>query len=316
MGLKITYAVGQITLILLLAPLISGIIARIKAFWQCRQGPGIWQVYYDILKYCRKDQIVSEHTSWIFKVTPYLTWGSLGLAGLFLPVLSFNPPLNFAGDVLAFLYLMAVARFFTALAALDAGSAFGGMGASREMAVSAIAEMALVFVLFVIGWQAGTLSLSGMSLAMARESVNPPGSFGILTLIALIIVAVAETGRIPVDNPDTHLELTMIHEGMLLEYSGKPLGLMVWAASVKQLLVLSLVAGLLLPWGMNFGHNGLTWIWAIPVYLLKVMVLGVILAIIETVNVKMRLFKVPSLLGTSFILALMALLAAITMGGS
>jgi len=312
---QISYALGQVAFMLLLAPLLSGIIKKIKAFWQCRRGPGVLQVYYDIFKYLRKDTVVSEHTSWIFLANPYISLGAVLVVATLVPVLAVRAPLGFTGDFILLVYLLAVARFFTALAGLDAGSAFGGMGSSREMAVSAMVEPALVMAFFSVAVRVQSTNLSQVveSLAGKGWQVITPGH--LLAIVAFFVVVIAETGRIPVDNPDTHLELTMIHEGMLLEYSGKPLGLLLWAASVKQLLVLTLMANIFFPWGLAEGLNGAEILVSLIVYLIKIVILGAGLAVVETSLAKVRLFKVPELLGASFMLSVLAVAANFMLRG-
>lgn len=307
--LKILYALEQIIFILALAPLVNGIIKKAKAFWQCRQGPGIFQPYYDIFKYLRKDTVVSEHASWIFLATPYISLGAFMAAITLVPVLFTQAPLGFTGDFILLIYLLVIARFFTALAGLDAGSAFGGMGSSREMAVSALVEPALVMVFFSIASRVHSSNLSQTISTLAHDGweIVTPGH--LLAFLAFFFVLITETGRVPVDNPDTHLELTMIHEGMILEYSGKPLGLLLWGVTVKQLLFLTLAANIFLPWGIAENLNGISILVSLVVYLAKVIILGIALALVETGYAKMRLFKVPELLGAAFILATIAILA-------
>ncbi|KKM10586.1 formate hydrogenlyase [Clostridiales bacterium PH28_bin88] len=302
-------AVVQVLILVLLAPLITGIIKKAKAFFQCRQGPGIFQMYYDLSKYWGKETLVSEHTSWIFSAAPYVNFGAVLAAGLMVPTLVASPPLGFAGDVIAVVYLLALGRFFMALAGLDAGHSFGGMGSSREMAVSAMAEPALMVAVFAVSLAAGSTNMG----AIVRSGLDGGGAAlsptYLLALAGLMIVALAETGRIPVDNPDTHLELTMIHEGMLLEYTGRDLALMHWAASIKQLLIFSLLANIFFPWGVAAGWGLLEVLTAGLAYLLKLLFLAFLVAVVETSTAKMRLFRVPELLGLSFILGLLALVS-------
>lgn len=310
-------AVGayQMLLIVLFAPLLTGIIKKTKAFFQTRKGPSVFQPYYDLYKYMQKESVVSEHASWIFRVTPHIYLTSMLTAAVIVPVVATKSFLGFTGDLILIIYLFALARFFLALAGLDAGSAFGGMGSSREMAVAAISEPAFMLPLFTMAVAAGTTNLTGI----VESVIN--GGEGVLTLahlmsfVALFMVAVAETGRIPVDNPDTHLELTMIHEGMMLEYSGKNLALLSVAVSIKQLLIFTLLVNIFFPWGIAsaFGIGAL--IFGSLVFILKVTVIGIIMAIVETSFAKTRLFKVPDLLLGSFLIGLIGLVSKFVFRG-
>ncbi|EHQ88346.1 respiratory chain complex I subunit 1 family protein [Desulfosporosinus youngiae] len=306
----------QMLLIVLLAPLLTGIIKKTKAFFQTRKGPNIFQPYFDLYKYLQKESVVSEHTSWIFRVTPLIYISSMLVAAAIVPVVATHSLLGFAGDLILIVYLFALARFFLALAGLDAGSAFGGMGSSREMAVAAIAEPAFMLPLFTMAVAAGTTNLTGI----VQGVVN--GGEGVLTLahlmsfVALFVVAVAETGRIPVDNPDTHLELTMIHEGMMLEYSGKHLALLSVAVSIKQLLIFTLLVNIFFPWGIapvSASIGGL--ISGTLVFIFKVIILGIVMAVVETSFAKTRLFKVPDLLMGSFLIGLIGLVSKFVFRG-
>ena len=237
----------QTALLLLLAPLMSGIIKNWKAKLQNRRGPRIWQPYADIIKFLRKDMVISEQTSWIFAFAPYIMFLTALLAGLMTPMLTAQAPLSLFGGVLAVVGLLALGRFFLALGGLDPGSAFGGMGSSREMTIAAIAEPAMMLAIFTVAIGAGSTDLSHMvqsNLVPTWKLVSPTHA---MAFVALFIVLIAETGRIPVDNPATHLELTMIHEAMLLEYSGRYLALMEWGASIKQLVLMTLLANVFLP---------------------------------------------------------------------
>ncbi|MCL5045830.1 MAG: NADH-quinone oxidoreductase subunit H [Actinobacteria bacterium] len=305
----------QFLLILGLAPLVQGIIKTVKARLQFRQGPGPLQPYYDLVKYFKKDAVVSEHSSWVFRASPSVTFAAVAAAGALVPVLWTRTPFSFAGDLLAVTYLFALGRFFTALAGLDAGSAFGGMGSSREMTVSSLVEPALLLSLFVLALTAGSGGLGDIASAVARGG---PASLTLPHLLALIgfaIVAIAEMGRIPVDNPDTHLELTMIHEGMLLEFSGKYLGLANWAAWSKQMIILAIIADVFLPWGIAAELTAPALALSALIFAAKMVVLSAIFASVEASFAKMRLFKVPALLSASFALSLLALVFKYTVGG-
>lgn len=307
MSVDAFHLVGQTALLLLLAPLVSGCIKNWKARLQNRRGPRIWQPYLDLAKFWRKDMVISEHASWVFRAAPYVVFVSALLAGLMVPMLTASAPLSLFGGVLAVAGLLALGRFFLALAGLDPGSAFGGMGSSREMTIAAIAEPAMMLAIFTVAIQAGSTDLSRMVAAHQGplwKLVNPTQ---VMAFVALFIVLLAETGRIPVDNPATHLELTMIHEAMLLEYSGRYLALMEWGASVRQLVLMTLLANVFLP-------AGIATVWTPPAlgvsavaFVAKLLVLGVEIVLVETTNAKLRLFRVPDLLSAAFVLAALAL---------
>ncbi len=224
---------AQLVLVLLAAPLLNGLIKATKAALQNRRGPGLLQPAFDIAKYLGRESVRSAHASWIFQIVPYVYVGAYLAAALLVPTILARPALEGLGDAILMVGLFALARFALALAALDTASNFGGMGTSRELAFAALVEPALLLGLFALALPVGTTALGAMT-----EGSHLSASV-LLAFAALFVVAIAETGRIPIDNPDTHLELTMAHEGMLLEYSGRPLGLLIWGAQVKQVAVLS-----------------------------------------------------------------------------
>lgn len=309
----------QIVLVLAFAPLISGWIKKTKAFLQNRQGPSLAQPYRDLIKWFRREAVVADQASWLFQAIPVLVFAASLTAAMLVPV-AFTPlPAAVTGDLIAVTALLALGRFLLALAGLDTGSAFGGMGASRDTAVSALAEPALILSVFTVAMVAGTTSLSGMVGAILNEGMTALSAPHILALAGLFIVVLAETGRIPVDNPDTHLELTMIHEGALLQYSGHHLALLHLAAQVRQLLLYALLSDLFFPWGLaGPGLQGAQGAAALALgvlaFLVKALVLGTIVALVEMSVPKMRLLRVPQLLGGSFMLSLLALVAERFMG--
>ncbi|HTZ20232.1 MAG TPA: NADH-quinone oxidoreductase subunit H [Opitutaceae bacterium] len=297
----------QTALLLGLAPLVSGIIKNWKAKLQNRQGPRVWQPYLDLRKFLRKDMVVSEHASWVFAFAPYVVFLTALLAGLLVPMLTEQAPLSLFGGVLAFVGLLALGRFFLALGGLDPASAFGGMGSSREMTIAAIAEPALMLAIFTVAIAARTTDLSRMvhaSLGPEWSWLNP---MHVLAFAALFIVLLAETGRIPVDNPATHLELTMIHEAMLLEYSGRYLAFMEWGAAVKQLVLMTLLANVFFPFGIAGNLTADALGLSLLAYLAKLILIAGIVVVVETTNAKLRLFRVPDLLSAAFVLAALAL---------
>jgi formate hydrogenlyase subunit 4 len=309
-------AILQIIIILALSPLISGIIKRIKAFFQIRKGPSIFQPYYDIAKLLKKDSVVSQNVSWIFHAAPIISFAAVLTAGLLIPIYITQLPLGFAGDLIAVVYLFALARFFTALASLDAGSSFGGMGGSREMFVAAMVEPALMLAIFAVALNVGSTNLSYISRTISGMGLYAISPYQILAFAALFIIAIAETGRIPVDNPSTHLELTMIHEAMILEYSGKQLAIVELSAMAKQLLVFSLLANIFFPWGIASDDSGIAALaFALVVYILKIVIIGITIAAVETSTAKWRLFRLPELLSISLMLSFLSLVAFIIVKG-
>jgi formate hydrogenlyase subunit 4 len=299
----------QTALLLALAPLVSGCIKNWKAKLQNRRGPRIWQPYLDLTKSLRKDMVISEHASWIFRFMPYVLFVSTMLAGLMVPLITATAPLSLFGGVLALVGLLALGRFFLALGGLDPASAFGGMGSSREMTLAAIAEPALMLAVFTVAITAGSTNLSEMLHAAQGPTWKLLNPAHVLAFAALFIVLLAETGRIPVDNPATHLELTMIHEAMILEYSGRYLALIEWSASIKQLVLMGLLANIFFPVGiatqLTVPAVSLSAVW----FAAKLLALAAAVVLVETTNAKLRLFRVPDLLSAAFILAALALLS-------
>ncbi|MGO9199954.1 MAG: respiratory chain complex I subunit 1 family protein [Limisphaerales bacterium] len=304
----------QTLLLLLLAPLLSGLIKNWKAKLQNRRGPRIWQPYSDLLKFLRKDMVISEHASWVFSVAPYVVFLSALLAGLMAPMLSAQAPLSLFGGVLAVVGLLALGRFFLALAGLDPGSAFGGMGSSREMTIAAIAEPAMMLAIFTVAIAAGSTDLSQMVQASQGPTWKLFNPTHAMAFAALFIVLLAETGRLPIDNPATHLELTMIHEAMLLEYSGRYLALMEWGASIKQLVLMTLLSNVFFPLGIATKASPAALGLGALAFGAKLLVLAAGVVLVETTNAKLRLFRVPDLLSAAFVLATLALLSTFLFG--
>lgn len=300
--------VAQAIVLLAVSPFVVGLIRKVKARLQVRRGASVFQPYADLTKLFRKQPVVSTTTSWIFTVTPYILFASTLTAGLLVPVFVSKTPLTFAGNIIALVYLLALGTFFLILAGLDSGSAFGGMGSSREAIVASLTEPAMIMAIFAIALTTGSTNLSTIvhKTALLEGVVTDPSPH-LMALAALFIVAIAETGRVPVDNPATHLELTMIHEAMILEYSGRYLALVEWAAGLKLLVFLTLIANVFAPWGiatsLEPGALGL----GVLVYLVKVSALAVLIGVIESMFAKLRLFRVTDLLGVAFILALLGL---------
>ena len=301
--------VAQLALLLMLSPLVSGLIKTLKARLQMRRGPGLLQPYSDIYKLLRKGMVIPNTASWLFSATPYVVFLATLLAGLMAPMVAADTPIGLFGGVLAVVYLLGLGRFFVALSGLDAGSPFGGLGSSREMTVSALAEPTLMLAVFTVAIGAGSTSLA----EIARVAINQQWRFlapsQALAFAALFLVLIAETGRIPVDNPATHLELTMIHEAMILEYSGPYLALIEWAASIKQLVLMTLMINVFWPFGLSTSWS-LSGVWAGLGWLaLKLLILSCTVVLVETANAKMRLFRVPELMAVAFTLGALALIS-------
>ena len=264
------------------------------------------------MKLLRKDAVVSEHATAVFRWAPAVYAGCFATAALLVPVLWSRAPLAGWGDAIALVGLFALGRFALALAGLDTGSSFGGMGSSREVAVAALAEPALLLVLFAVAWRTGGTDLSGATEYLVSQGVAAVAPSQLLALAALVIVVIAETGRVPADNPDTHLELTMIHEGMLLEYSGRPLGILVWASLLKQIVLFSLVAALFFPFGVAATPSEIPA--AVGALLLKLVALAFVMSVVESSSAKLRILRLPELLGAASALAVLALVAEVVVG--
>jgi formate hydrogenlyase subunit 4 len=309
MTATLVFILLQTLLLLALAPLITGVIKHWKARLQNRRGPRPWQFYFDLLKYLRKDMVVSEHASWIFTAAPRVVFITSLVAGLMVPMALVPAPLSRFGDALALIGVLALGRFFLALAGLDTATTFGGMGSSREVTLSAIAEPALLLAVFTVAITTGSTDLSHMSLGTQADVWKMLDPAHVMAFAALFIVLLTETGRIPVDNPATHLELTMIHEAMILEYSGRQLALMEWGASIKQLVLMSLLVNVFFPPGIAIEATPAALAAGGLLYLGKLLGLALAVVVVETTNAKLRLFRVPDLLSAAFALATLALLS-------
>jgi len=299
----------QFLIIILFSPLVNGVIKKLKAAMQGRVGPGVLQPYYDLLRLFKKDMVISTVTSWIFRATPYIVFTATAAAAAIVPVISMAPAFGMMGDVIALIYLFALARFFMALAGLDAGTAFGGEGSSREMTVAILVEPMMMLALFTAAISAGSTNIA--HIAAVRGAYSPSH---LLALAAFMVAIVAETGRVPVDNPDTHLELTMIHEGMILEYSGRYLALMEWAHSMKQMVLFTLAADIFFPFGMEVAGAAAGLVLSSAGYAVKMLGMAFLMALVESTRAKMRFFQLPSILGGAFVLAFLSLVTHIMMG--
>lgn len=298
--------ITQLILIPVISPFFIGLTRKIKAKMQNRQGASPFQPYKDLWKLLHKDEIISEDASWIFKVAPFIIFATTLIIGASIPLITTLLPNIFSGDFLVIVYLIALGTFFLALAGLDTGGAFGGFASSREMVVSALTEGGLVLSLLTLATVAQTTNLNSIILAITSL---PYASFApiILAFLSFIIALLAETCRYPFDNPATHLELTMIHEAMILEYSGKRLALIEWASANKYLIFIVLGANLFFPWGMTASLSWTAILTALAILMAKISLFCISIAILESSIAKLRFFKLPSLLFTSFILSIIAL---------
>ncbi|MCL4852140.1 MAG: respiratory chain complex I subunit 1 family protein [Bryobacteraceae bacterium] len=312
---QLLFVVAQAALVLLFAPLITGFSKTLKARLQTRRGPGILQPYRDLHKLLRKSMVLPETASWIFSATPFVLFAATLLAGLLIPTVAASAPLSLFGGILAVVYLLALGRFFLALGGLDAGTPFGGLGSSREMTISAIAEPALMLAVFTVALGAGSTNLSTMAQAAVGQSWRFLAPSQMLAFAALFIVLIAETGRIPVDNPATHLELTMIHEAMILEYSGPYLALIEWSASIKQMILMTLLVNVFFPYGLSADGSLAGVASSVVLFVFKLAVLAIAVVLVETGNAKLRLFRVPELLALAFVLSALALISTFLFGG-
>jgi formate hydrogenlyase subunit 4 len=316
MALILDFAVqgAQMLLVLLLAPLLTGLVRKVKAHLLRRQGPPLLQPYRDLVRLMRKEVVLAENASWLFRVIPYLVFAATWVAASLVPTFGTGLLFSWSADLIAIIALLASARFYLALAGLDVGTSFGGIGSSREVMIASLAEPAMVMIIFTLALIAGSTQLSTMAAYLISGEAGLRVSLG-LALIALIIVAIAENARIPVDNPATHLELTMVHEAMVLEYSGRHLALIDLAASLKLLLYVSLIACLFTPWGMAApGTSVAALVLGVVTYLGKLAAGGVLLAVFETSIAKMRVFRVPEFLGAALMLGLLATLLRFVSG--
>lgn len=297
----------ELIVLVLLGPLVTGTIQKLKARLQCRQGAGILQPYRDLAKLFHKGTVQADTASGFFRSIPVLVLAATMAAGALVPVLRAGLPAFPLGDALMLLGLLALARFLTAIGAFDAGGAFGGMGASREMTIAPLVEPVLMMVVFSTALAAGTTELGSLAAHRGSSWIIAWHAADFLGFAAMLVLLPAETGRIPVDNPDTHLELTMLHEGMLLEHSGPGLGCMLLASHTRQIVTLGLAAALFFPAGPSDGGGAADLMLGAGTFAAKILVLAIFLALVESSYAKLRLFRVPQYLGIGFVCALTAL---------
>jgi len=297
----------QMMLVLALAPLLLGFTRKVKARLLRRRGPPLLQPYRDLLRLIRKEAVLADNASWLFRSGPYMIFATTWVAAALVPTFATGLEFSYVADLIVITALIGSARFFLALLGMDVGTSFGGIGSSREMMFASLAEPAMIMIAFTLALLAGSTQLSEIAHYMLTQS-SLRVSLG-LALAALVIVALAENARIPVDNPATHLELTMVHEAMVLEYSGRHLAVIEFAAALKLLLYISLIGCIFLPWGLAPANGSLAdYAVGIATYLGKLAVGGFLLVLLETSIAKMRVFRVPDFLGIALMLALLGML--------
>jgi formate hydrogenlyase subunit 4 len=291
---------AQMALVLVLAPLVVGVMRKVKARLLRRIGPPIWQFYIDLWKLAHKEVVLAPNASWLYRTAPYVIFATTWVGAALIPTYATNLMFSWSADLIAIVALLAAGRFALALAGMDVGSAFGGIGSSREMMIASLAEPAMLLIVFTVALIAGTTQLSGIAEIFGGAGVGLRVSLG-LAMVAFILVGIAENARIPVDNPATHLELTMVHEAMVLEYSGRHLAMIEAAAALKLVFYFSLFSCLFLPFGMATADKGTdALVLGFGSYLAKIFLLAVLLPIGETAVAKMRVFRVPIFLGGAF----------------
>jgi formate hydrogenlyase subunit 4 len=298
----------QMALVLLLAPLLTGLVRKVKARLQRRRGPLLLQPYRDLRRLIGKEVVLADNASWLFRVAPYMIFAVTWVAASLIPTFATGLMFSWSGDLIAIAALLGSARFMQALAGMDVGTSFGGIGSSREVMIASLAEPAMLMIVLTVALVAGSTQLSTIADFMATAQAGLRVSLA-LGLVAFVIVALAENARIPVDNPATHLELTMVHEAMVLEYSGRHLAMIDLAAFLKLLLYVSLIGCLFFPFGIaQSGAAPERYLFALMLWLAKLIVGGVLLGVFEMSIAKMRVFRVPNFLGAAFMLGLLGVL--------
>ena len=303
-------ALLQVTLFVIGAPLLVIWIKRVKCFLQNRRAPPLAQPYRDLGKLFRKQVVLAENASPLFRMAPYIVFSATVLAALTVPLVAIKLPTAAIADMLVLVGFLAIGRFFITLAGMDVGTAFGGMGSSREVSLSSLAEPAMLMVIFTLAMTAQSTNLSSVMQYLIDIGLVLRPSL-LFALMGLLLVAVAETGRVPVDNPATHLELTMVHEAMILEYSGRHLALMEWAGYIKLMIFGALIVNIFFPWGLASHFTAGALALGFVAMVAKLLILGVVLAVAETTLAKMRVFRVPEYLNLAFLLALLGTLSHI-----
>jgi formate hydrogenlyase subunit 4 len=312
--LEIVTQLLELAAALAAAPLFVGWVNQCRAWLQNRSAPSIWLPYRGIRKLFHKDAVIAERASALFRLAPYIVFGAMVLAAGIIPSMGTRLPFTRIADAIALVGLLATARVFMSLAAMDVGTAFGTLGARREMMVGFLAEPALLMIIFVASLISATTALPAITEHLATQTLGLYPSLA-FTAVAFTMVLLAENARIPIDNPATHLELTMIHEALLLEYSARHLALMEWAAALKLFNYACIGFALFIPWGVSTGQGGpLALLASIPVLAAKLVAAGGVLALIETVSAKLRVFRAPEFLATAFLFAVLGLLVHLLLG--
>ena len=308
MIVDLAFQLLQMTLVIAVAPLLTGLVRATKARLMRRRGPPLIQPYRDLIRLARKEAVVADTASWLFRFVPYLVFAATWVAAALVPTFATGLLFSWSADLIAIIALLGAARFFLALAGLDVGTSFGGLGSSREALFGALAEPAMIVIVFTLALVAGSTQLSTVAAYMVSSNVGLRVSLG-MALVALIIVALAENGRIPVDNPATHLELTMVHEAMILEYSGRHLAVIELAAMLKLVLYVSLIVCVFVPWGLAIADASVAdRLLGALLYLVKLALAGVALGVFETSIAKMRVFRVPDFVGAALMLGFLGAL--------
>jgi len=293
------YCIINTVCVALIAPLFVSLVKKVKAWTQGRQGPSLFQTYFTLAKLLKKEVIYSKDASWVSRAAPWICIAATLSASLFVPLVYVTEPMGGIGNIILFLYLLVLARFFMALGGLDAGSSFGGMGSSREMSISAVIEPTTIIVFAALAFVFRSLNIIDMA-SIAAATGTPVTPTLILLGISLFIILIVETARIPVDNPETHLELTMIHEGMILEQSGRNLALLELSSAVKQVVLMGLLINLIVPWGIATSLSLIPLAEAIGIFIVKAAFLALIIGLFESSMAKMRFFRLPSLFMMAF----------------
>ena len=312
---SVIYIIVQIMVIILVAPFVNGIINKVKAFSQKRKGAPLFQMYFDLYKLFNKQTVISDVSSWIFKVTPYIVLATAVVAALLVPVTTLLTPMTFPGDIIVMVSLFALGRFFMVIAGLDTGSSFGGLGSSRETMISSLIEPSILISVFTVALIAKSTSIFIIMNTMKDLNTPLAHSVFIMEFLSMLIVIIAETSRIPIDDPATHLELTMTHEAMLLEYSGRHLALMQLGMQIKQLVFITLLVNIFVPLDQLITFTGFAAVVvSILLYVIKVVFISILIAIIEISTVRVRFFSIPNLAAMSFILAFIGFLQYFVLG--
>jgi formate hydrogenlyase subunit 4 len=307
---------GQMALVLALSPLLTGFVRKLKARLTRRRGPSLIQPYRDLWRLMRKEVVLADNASWLFRAAPYLIFAGTWVAAALVPTFATGLMFSWSADLIAIIALLGSARFFLALAGMDVGTSFGGIGSSRTLMIASLAEPAMLMIVFSVALLAGSTQLSTVADYMLSSNVGLRVTLA-LSLITLVMVAIAENARVPIDNPATHLELTMVHEAMVLEYSGRHLAVLELASQLQLLLYVSLIACIFAPWGLATAGAGLeAHAVGLAAYIGKLALAGTLLAIFETSIAKMRVFRAPAFLGAAFMMGILGvLLLFVSRGG-